>query len=1103
MALPLGLRIALVITLASPASASSSGDDFSNNLFSDLAPLLALFGERVAQQFMSQSMGWADNIIFAMAPLGIVTAIVGAIRVGGPTWLKAIIGRARENRAVAEAELMSSTSDEVCELWNGQQVVRVMGSAPIREFICLQYRQDAKDNLRKGEMGGEGWKGDNADNIKCLALQDAVGKYLLEHAAEIFPRRQPQYDSEKESSNYMTGQNNLSGGSEIRKCERIIIQSDHSNGKPIRGYAFPFTAAGTTTLVTGMLICCYVVESSTREKMYRAADGMEAHILWVQKRQTVNDQSFDSALIIARGARSVITTSRRSGENSSEKSNENRKQVGSTASGILATTGTLISLIGFIVQFIGLRGMHWSATIMQLGATAIMAAIRAWVRRGLAADPFCHTLSPEFEMDFLARKLDIRKDLGRLSKWPGPASAEAISVAIATEVVMNTFFPSLDHDFDWTFDTVDGGTVHFRLKQEDRKWVANVAEIEAALSLWLGYVLWNNEVSIQKGNSESVSTEREDKWLRVEGVYKKRGMRLIDRYTRTLHRDLMWWMTGELDRIKVVRATSLRDGGHTEIDRHRVVGYGSRIADSKEPQLAAYETRELPKLNDSSIHMQEDEILAAVLDIPLNLLFAQEMFSAFMQVVAKKLEGPITGEVTVRPAQTTDISGATAWQYFTLQNPVLLNLAQNIQNTGLGNIEDVYLSIIPQFSNSHRLPKMDAIIEWTRQHAKGYEQLGHWKEAGDAYLWLFQTFMSFDREGDTAIQATATLMEFLRSLTSAARLRKEQAYENWAIKDLEDLRSGIQKELQKQDDKVLSGLLEMYSRQGRDWEHGLTRETGGSLRAGVGATEFPEVFGYTRLHQVTRYFQYEVDERIRTELGRGISVNARDILHWTPIHYASAKGNTTFVEVFLRNHADANTEDLAGWTPLHYASLRNHGLVIWSLLRAGAEIGFRGRDGISPLHCAAIEGHIDVVRLLVEAGADVNILDASRNTPLHWAAYRGWVDVTKYLWQEGSRKTREQNGRTPLHLAAGAGKGDIVSCLLKEGAEAEAKDRDRRTALHMAAWSGQVEVVRLLAGEFKANVEAQDSRGWTALYMADLRGRNQVAQLLRSNAQAP
>jgi len=78
--------------------------------------LLTLFGEKVTMQFMSHSMGWADNIVLAMAPLGIITIIVAAIQVGGRAWLKAIIGRARVSRAVAEAELMSSTSREVCEL---------------------------------------------------------------------------------------------------------------------------------------------------------------------------------------------------------------------------------------------------------------------------------------------------------------------------------------------------------------------------------------------------------------------------------------------------------------------------------------------------------------------------------------------------------------------------------------------------------------------------------------------------------------------------------------------------------------------------------------------------------------------------------------------------------------------------------------------------------------------------------------------------------------------------------------------------------------------------------------------------------------------------
>lgn len=118
-------------------------------------------------QFISQSMGWADNIILAMAPLGIITAIVSAIRVGGPSWLKALAGRARENLAVAEADLMSSTSKEVCELWNGQEVVRCMGSALVSEFICLL--PEDRQNMKSSEDGLK---------IVTQELKDAVDKDL-------------------------------------------------------------------------------------------------------------------------------------------------------------------------------------------------------------------------------------------------------------------------------------------------------------------------------------------------------------------------------------------------------------------------------------------------------------------------------------------------------------------------------------------------------------------------------------------------------------------------------------------------------------------------------------------------------------------------------------------------------------------------------------------------------------------------------------------------------------------------------------------------------------------------------------------------------------
>jgi hypothetical protein len=71
----------------------SENKEFVGNLISDLGPyvyfgrfqddklisnsLLQLFGEKFAQQFMSQSTSWADSFIFAMAPLGVITAIIG------------------------------------------------------------------------------------------------------------------------------------------------------------------------------------------------------------------------------------------------------------------------------------------------------------------------------------------------------------------------------------------------------------------------------------------------------------------------------------------------------------------------------------------------------------------------------------------------------------------------------------------------------------------------------------------------------------------------------------------------------------------------------------------------------------------------------------------------------------------------------------------------------------------------------------------------------------------------------------------------------------------------------------------------------------------
>lgn len=76
-----------------------------------------------------------------MAPLGVLTAISGAIRVGGASWLKRLIGRAREGKASVEIELMSSVSQEVCELWNGQSIVRSTGQPQAKQIIHIPSKE--------------------------------------------------------------------------------------------------------------------------------------------------------------------------------------------------------------------------------------------------------------------------------------------------------------------------------------------------------------------------------------------------------------------------------------------------------------------------------------------------------------------------------------------------------------------------------------------------------------------------------------------------------------------------------------------------------------------------------------------------------------------------------------------------------------------------------------------------------------------------------------------------------------------------------------------------------------------------------------------------
>ncbi|KAF2106948.1 hypothetical protein BDV96DRAFT_590290 [Lophiotrema nucula] len=94
----LDLVSAAPIDPSSPAQLSS---DVWASVIANVAPLMALVGERNAKEFMRTVSVWHQLLLLSCAPLGLLAIMVSAIRLSGPVVLKALVGRDSERRSEA------------------------------------------------------------------------------------------------------------------------------------------------------------------------------------------------------------------------------------------------------------------------------------------------------------------------------------------------------------------------------------------------------------------------------------------------------------------------------------------------------------------------------------------------------------------------------------------------------------------------------------------------------------------------------------------------------------------------------------------------------------------------------------------------------------------------------------------------------------------------------------------------------------------------------------------------------------------------------------------------------------------------------------------
>lgn len=193
---------------------------------------------------------------------------------------------------------------------------------------------------------------------------------------------------------------------------------------------------------------------------------------------------------------------------------------------------------------------------------------------------------------------------------------------------------------------------------------------------------------------------------------------------------------------------------------------------------------------------------------------------------------------------------------------------------------------------------------------------------------------------------------------------------------------------------------------------------------------------------------------------------------------------------------DINKPDARGYSPLWWASIKGDENTVRTLLSYGADPNAPGRILQSPLHVARTA---QTAQSLLEYKADVNFRDTSGRTPLHCYSYRQ-VDTTVSMIEEimfggAFINAKTTSGHTALHYAAGFGKTHLIPALLKYGILIDDTRNDGDTALAVAVRHNQIDVMRVLLKNF-ADVSVRNKQDQSVLHIGARFGRVETLKSL-------
>ncbi|EPS39981.1 hypothetical protein H072_6288 [Dactylellina haptotyla CBS 200.50] len=1058
-----------------------------------------------------------------MAPLGLLTAVVSAIRVCGTPSMRAFIGRAQESPGTAEVELLSCTSETTAELFNEGGIARVFGEPRILEVMVKESETDPGKMVVGlfSDVNSPYWMEVTRSRLKAQIEKDLKSRFHRPNLSlNVGITQLPMVVTYAAAVVGIV----LQVGMLVFAALTVYTFPDSfpvTDRGPAESYAFPMTFTGTVLVCFGMFLCAYIIERSTDEVHYKqcqSGQSKRCKMYWVQPGgQSIGDQVFGSFIGYSDNLNYIRSTKTDQGD-------------GDVALLWIAAT---ISVIGFIVQFVGLRAMHASVILFQIGVTMLMAIIRAMLRtqrldgmKNLLGKSdgkrrtYAFSKNPKVlhghELDLLALHLykvdtltvtvDTR---GKLEDIPG-----------LRDKMRTSTYGDMNYDLDYKGGGVRSSS-DVSNSIETRQQLAKMTTSKNGPS-------WN-DLEVRVAGSQLATA--------IEGV-----MEILAALTgpTALPGDVLKWsVTVNTTDISNLPYPTILSGLETDPTTYRTTPRNLGIPVSETTVLSLEKGEGLSwKANASQLesliglwalsiiiydirHLIEEQnptnyrlisnkdldttniwyhvwiqrrLSARTTRTPNAMLYSQSSFP-----IDKHLFGRLV------PLQTDNyITEAAESFYVTTENSTIQMCAQDLfmffLHAALQNIPDIGGETR---TREHLSPNDIAMVlqnSTVEKLADRFESSGLGSRE-DAYMCIFPVLKQLGKmpKLNEVFDAAITQSEEYKTQGKWAQAEEllSWLYDNPSIADSHRASETLA-------DFYYSAMFESEMRTTELGFCGICAMLADTNLTDPGVIAVLQEYGWIGLRIAEE--RNLVHERSRLLLCGAKDDMVKDYQKGLPpVEWARRDCLIMMKYLVCKKDSDLNGQDDNGRTPLIWALRNKNSEMAALLLQHGVDTAAKDKDGRTAASYAAENGLLEIIKILQTLPLpELMAHDERMMIPLMYAAENGHLETMRCILGDYSFGIDRRNvdGDTALHLAVRQDHMKVAELLMGSGADGSAANIHNQTALHVAASRGDESIVRLLLVHVRFDLEQRDALLNTPLDIASGAGHARIVELLlERNAQ--